>query len=130
MRIRLYVSHVPQNSFKHFVDGRSQPQRCCREGARGGVADVREPKLHLLWRWERDVGSLYDKTAKKVLPLRRVDVDRQSASGVTLQSPVRYTPTFVVVDQGREIGRTRDLPATTHSGGGSTNSQRNHRNCA
>ncbi|MEW6767935.1 MAG: thioredoxin family protein [Pseudomonadota bacterium] len=57
-------------------------------------------------RWERDVGSLYDKTAEaKVLPLRRVDVDRQSASGVTLQSPVRYTPTFVVVDQGREIGR-------------------------
>ncbi|MBN8982312.1 MAG: thioredoxin family protein [Rhizobiales bacterium] len=57
-------------------------------------------------RWERDVGSLYDKTAEaKVLPLRRVDVDRQSASGVTLQSPVRYTPTFVVVDKGREIGR-------------------------
>lgn len=57
-------------------------------------------------RWERDVGSLYDKTDEaKILPLRRVDVDRQSASGVTLQSPVRYTPTFVVVDKGREIGR-------------------------
>ena len=30
---------------------------------------------------------------------------RVSSSGVTLQSPVRYTPTFVVVDRGREIGR-------------------------
>ena len=57
-------------------------------------------------RWERAVGSVYDKTAEaKVLPLRRIDVDRQSASGVELNSPVHYTPTFVVVDQGREIGR-------------------------
>ena len=57
-------------------------------------------------RWDRDVGSIYDKTPEaKILPLRRIDVDRQSASGVALQSPVRYTPTFVVVDYGREIGR-------------------------
>ena len=57
-------------------------------------------------RWDRDVGSIYDKTPEaKILPLRRIDVNRQSASGVALQSPVRYTPTFVVVDRGREIGR-------------------------
>lgn len=57
-------------------------------------------------RWDRAVGSIYDKTPEaKILPLRRIDVDRQSASGVALQSPVRYTPTFVVVDKGREVGR-------------------------
>jgi hypothetical protein len=57
-------------------------------------------------RWNRDVGTVYDKTAEaKMLPLRRVDIDRQSAAGVTLAAPVRYTPTFVVVDNGREIGR-------------------------
>ena len=57
-------------------------------------------------RWDRSVGSIYDKTAEaKILPLRRIDVNRQSSSGVALQSPVRYTPTFVVVDRGREIGR-------------------------
>jgi thioredoxin-related protein len=57
-------------------------------------------------RWERTVGSLYDKTDEaKVLPLRRIDIDRQSASGVVLQSRVLYTPTFIVVDKGREIGR-------------------------
>lgn len=57
-------------------------------------------------RWDRDVGAIYDKTQEaKLLPLRRIDVGRQSASGVTLQSPVRYTPTFVVVDNGREVGR-------------------------
>jgi len=57
-------------------------------------------------RWERAVGSVYDKTAEaKFLPLRRIDISRQSSSGVTLSEPVHYTPTFVVVDKGREVGR-------------------------
>lgn len=57
-------------------------------------------------RWERDVGSSYGRTDEaRVLPLRHVNIDRPAASGVALVSPVRYTPTFVVVDNGREIGR-------------------------
>ena len=57
-------------------------------------------------RWDRDVGSLYGKTPEaQSLPLRRIDIQNQKASGVTLASPVRYTPTFVVVDNGREVGR-------------------------
>jgi thioredoxin-related protein len=57
-------------------------------------------------RWNRDVGPVYDKTAEaRRLPLRRIDIDQQNAAGVSLTEPVRYTPTFVVVDNGREIGR-------------------------
>ncbi|WKA30672.1 thioredoxin fold domain-containing protein [Bradyrhizobium roseum] len=57
-------------------------------------------------RWDREIGPVYDKTAEaRVLPLRRVNVDTQAAGGITLASPVRFTPTFVVVDNGREIGR-------------------------
>lgn len=57
-------------------------------------------------RWERDVGTLYDRTDEaRVLPLRRVDIQNQKTSGIALTSPVRFTPTFVVVDQGREVGR-------------------------
>jgi thioredoxin-related protein len=57
-------------------------------------------------RWNRDVAPVYDKTAEaKVLPLRRIDIGQQSTAGVALASPVRYTPTFVVVDNGKEIGR-------------------------
>jgi hypothetical protein len=57
-------------------------------------------------RWDHDVGSLYGKTPEaQSLPLRRIDIQNQRASGVTLASPVRYTPTFVVVDNGREVGR-------------------------
>jgi thioredoxin-related protein len=57
-------------------------------------------------RWDREIGPVYEKTAEaKVLPLRRVNTENQAAGGITLTSPVRFTPTFVVVDNGREIGR-------------------------
>ena len=51
-------------------------------------------------RWDRDVGPIYDKTAEaKLLPLRRINTESQAARDITLASPVRYTPTFVVVRQ-------------------------------
>ena len=57
-------------------------------------------------RWDREVGLVYDKTAEaKLLPLRRVDISQQTSAGVTLAARVIYTPTFVVVEGGREIGR-------------------------
>lgn len=57
-------------------------------------------------RWDRDVGATYDKTQEsKLLPLRRVDLDRRSTSDILLAGPVLFTPTFVIVDNGREIGR-------------------------
>lgn len=57
-------------------------------------------------RWERDVGALYERTDEaRALPLRRVDIQSQKMSGIALTSPVRFTPTFVVADNGREIGR-------------------------
>jgi hypothetical protein len=57
-------------------------------------------------RWDREIGPVYDRTAEaKMLPLRRINTGSQTAGGITLASPVRYTPTFVVVDNGREVGR-------------------------
>lgn len=57
-------------------------------------------------RWDREVGPVYGKTAEaSVLPLRRVNTDSQPSGGIALASPVRYTPTFIVVDNGREVGR-------------------------
>ncbi|MES2031601.1 MAG: thioredoxin fold domain-containing protein [Pseudomonadota bacterium] len=57
-------------------------------------------------RWNREIGPVYDKTDEaRLLPLRRVDMDRDKSPGVVLASPVRFTPTFLIVDNGREIGR-------------------------
>ncbi|MDF3810809.1 MULTISPECIES: thioredoxin family protein [Rhodopseudomonas] len=57
-------------------------------------------------RWDRDVGPIYGKTDEaKMLPLRRINIDQPAGAGVELTAPVHFTPTFVVSDHGREVGR-------------------------
>jgi thioredoxin-related protein len=57
-------------------------------------------------RWNREIAPSYDKTDEaRLLPLRRINMDRDKNPGFMLASPVRFTPTFVIVDEGREIGR-------------------------
>jgi thioredoxin-related protein len=56
-------------------------------------------------RWNREVGKVYDQTPEsRRLPLRRINITRQDV-GNALREPVVYTPTFVVVDGGKEVGR-------------------------
>jgi cytochrome c551/c552 len=65
-----------------------------------------QPGCGYCQRWDRDVGALYGKTAEaRAFPLRRVDIASQKQSGIVLTAPVRFTPTFVMVDNGREVGR-------------------------
>lgn len=57
-------------------------------------------------RWDREVAPAYGKTAEgQRAPLRRHNLDTGQPQDLKLNAPVRYTPTFVLVDQGREIGR-------------------------
>lgn len=57
-------------------------------------------------RWEKEIGPVYPKTEEgRLLPLRRISLDRPLPDGLGLAAPVRYTPTFVILDEGREIGR-------------------------
>lgn len=60
--------------------------------------------------WDREVLPIYGKTdlGRKV-PLRMVDLDRDR-SQVSLRSPIIYTPTFVLVENGRELGRIEGYP--------------------
>lgn len=56
--------------------------------------------------WDRDVGPIYPKTAEaKVAPLRRLDIREVRSSGLLTKSPVEATPTFLLIDDGQEIGR-------------------------
>lgn len=60
--------------------------------------------------WEREIAPIYPRTdVSRRLPLRRVDVALQ-AREPALRHPVRFTPTFVVIDAGREIGRIEGYP--------------------
>ena len=56
--------------------------------------------------WERDIGVLYEKSPyAPSLPLKRVDIGSAMPEGVTLESPVLGTPTFLIIHNGQEIDR-------------------------
>jgi hypothetical protein len=61
--------------------------------------------------WDREIGPVYPKTdVGRKVPLRLVDLDRNDMSGFKLKSPIRFTPTFVVVDDGHEVARIEGYP--------------------
>ena len=62
-------------------------------------------------RFEREVGSIYPKTAEgRLAPLRRVEVVAGGTMMAGLNEPVVAAPTFVLLDQGRELGRITGYP--------------------
>lgn len=57
-------------------------------------------------RWLREVGPAYPNTDEgRLAPLRRINLDEGAPAGLALSLPVRFSPTFVLVHEGREIGR-------------------------
>jgi hypothetical protein len=61
---------------------------------------------HWCARWDREVAPIYAKTPEgKRAPLRRVDIDADPPRDVSLRSPVIYTPTFILIEDRREVGR-------------------------
>lgn len=56
--------------------------------------------------WHREIGPAYSKTPQgQRAPLQRVDISDVSRVSRAFTSPVTMTPTFVLIEQGREIGR-------------------------
>jgi thioredoxin-related protein len=61
--------------------------------------------------WDRDISEIYPRTQEgKRAPLRRVDLDAERPSDLRAIKGVRYTPTFVLIDKGREVGRIAGYP--------------------
>jgi thioredoxin-related protein len=57
-------------------------------------------------RWHAEIGPGYPRTDEgRLAPLRRVDIKDQAKAGVALKQPVIVTPTFVLVEDGQEVGR-------------------------
>lgn len=62
-------------------------------------------------RWRREVGVAYPKTDEgKRAPLRVLDIGEARRIGIVLAAPVIASPTFVLVDRGREVGRIVGYP--------------------
>lgn len=65
--------------------------------------------------WDRTVGPKYDTAAEaRLLTLRRVDADSDTDGGVRLAEPVIFTPTFLLVACGREVGRITGFRNEAH----------------
>lgn len=60
--------------------------------------------------WDRDIGPIYGKTdIGRQLPLRMIDLKGERPP-VSLKGPIIFTPTFVLVEDGREVGRIEGYP--------------------
>jgi hypothetical protein len=56
--------------------------------------------------WEIEVGRVYERTQEgRAAPLRRIDIGDVGEARYEFSEPVRYTPTFILIDDGREKGR-------------------------
>lgn len=62
-------------------------------------------------RWLTEIGGIYNNTAEgRVAPLRRVDVHSPLPSDLGFLKLAYFTPTFILVSQGREVGRIQGYP--------------------
>ncbi|MGI9355387.1 MAG: transcriptional regulator [Rhizobiaceae bacterium] len=62
-------------------------------------------------RWNEEVGVVYHKTVEgKRAPLRRLDIHGSLPEDLAYLTTGAFTPTFVLVDKGKEVGRIRGYP--------------------
>ncbi|MGE0627480.1 MAG: thioredoxin family protein [Hyphomicrobiaceae bacterium] len=62
-------------------------------------------------RWRQDVGPAYPRSPEgKRAPLRVIGIHTKLRPAIALAGPVRVSPTFVLVESGREVGRITGYP--------------------
>ena len=83
-------------------------------GVAAGAAElVMFEQAGCVWckRWNEEIGPAYPKTEEgRIAPLRRVDIHKpipEDLSDVTVE---RFTPVFVMMQDGEEVGRIRGYP--------------------
>lgn len=61
-------------------------------------------------KWDREIGPIYPKTEFNLrAPIRQVNLDRNRDPSI-VHAPILYTPTFVLVENGKEVGRIEGYP--------------------
>jgi hypothetical protein len=62
-------------------------------------------------RWNEEISGIYPKTREgQAAPLRRFDIRQGDPDDVSFASDVRFTPTFILVRDGTEVGRIEGYP--------------------
>jgi len=81
--------------------------------ADGAVELVMFDQIHCEWcaRWDDEIGGIYPKTDEgEAAPLRRVDIHDDRPEDLSGIKGVVFTPTFVLVEDGAELGRIAGYP--------------------
>ena len=61
--------------------------------------------------WDEEIGISYNKSREgSIAPLRRVDIDGDLPADLEHLEGLLYTPTFIVLDNGQELGRIVGYP--------------------
>ncbi len=62
-------------------------------------------------RWQSEIGPIYPKTVEgQRAPLWQVDIHDPLPDGVSINRPFVFTPTFILLEDGKEIGRIEGYP--------------------
>lgn len=62
-------------------------------------------------RWNAEIAPVYPKTPEgKAAPLRRIDIRTPLPPDLDLASPPVFTPTFILVNDGKELARIEGYP--------------------
>ena len=71
-----------------------------------------EPGCFYCLRWKHEIGPIYHNTEQgRQAPLRMVDLHGDWPADLRFVRGVTFTPTFVLIDEGREVGRMVGYPA-------------------
>ena len=61
--------------------------------------------------WNDQISEAYPKTIEgRTAPLKRINIHSKIPKSITLVSNPQFTPTFVVINVGKEIGRIEGYP--------------------
>ena len=61
--------------------------------------------------WHKEIGPIYPKTVEsQAAPLRRVSIEEPMPADLTDIRGIHYTPTFVLMENGKEVGRILGYP--------------------
>lgn len=61
--------------------------------------------------WNREIGEIYPLTEEaKIAPLRRIDISAERPADLTHIRAIMFTPTFVLMENGQEVGRILGYP--------------------
>jgi len=82
-----------------------------QSGAEIRLLMIDQPACEWCARWDREVGVVYAKTAEgQRAPLIRSGIRAPLPDGIALARAARFTPTFVLIEDGAEIGRIEGYP--------------------